>query len=69
MQKFHSESALNRPTIADGQRETLHIRSETLELIAGKRLAIAQPRLLMAEAGVLVCSSKVPLLQSAKIPE
>lgn len=68
MQKLHSESALIRSS-ADGQRETLRIRSEMMELIAGTRHAIAEWRLLMAEADALICSSKVTLPQSAKIPK
>jgi hypothetical protein len=69
MQKLHSESAPIRPSIVDGQREALRIRSETMELLAGTRRAIAQSRLLMAEADALICSVKATFPQSAKSPK
>jgi hypothetical protein len=69
MQKLHAESALIRSGIADGQLETLRIRSQMMELIAGTRHAIAQSRFLMAEADALICSSKATLLQRAKKPK
>lgn len=68
MQNLDSESALIRSSIAGSQRETLRIRSEMMELIAGTRHAIAQSRLLMAEADALMCSSKATWPQSAKSP-
>jgi hypothetical protein len=69
MNKFHSESSLVRSSVADTRRETSRNRSEMVELIAGTRHAIAQSRLLMAEADALICSSKATLPQSPKIPK
>ena len=68
MQTLHAESVLIRSGIAAGQRETLRIRSEMMELIAGTRHAIAQSRLLMAEADALIRPRKTAVPGSAKIP-
>ena len=70
VQTLPPRSAVTRAGIADRQREVLRVRSETMELIVGTRHAIAQSRLLMAEADALIARPKPlrgVLPQSAKI--
>lgn len=71
-QTLFPQSAVRNANLTAEQRETLGIRSEMMELIVGARHAIAQSRILLAEADILIARNKPPKLgtlpQSEKIP-
>lgn len=72
LQTYPQQSAVTQASIAD-RREALRLRSETMELVVGTRRAIAQSRLLIAEADALIGRTKPSapgaLPPSAKIPK
>lgn len=73
LRPYHSQSAAIRARIGDRQREALRLRSDMRELIVGTRRALAQSRLLIAEADALIDRTKPLdpglLPQGVKIPK
>jgi hypothetical protein len=53
-QTLFSQSAQSRAKVSAEQREAIQVRSDVMELIAKARHAIAQSRVLIAEADTLV---------------
>ena len=54
LQTLFPQSAQSRTNLSAEQREALQVRSDVMELIAKARHAIAQSRVLIAEADTLV---------------
>lgn len=55
---YHPQSEAIRARIDDRQREALRLRADARELIVGTRRALAQSRLLIAEADALIDRTK-----------